>query len=93
MRALERLAVNGDGVGGEVGFGAEFGDDFAVEGDAAGKDDFLGFAAGGDAGGGEDFLEAVGHERRRIVESGTVEKWKNGTVKTQKTRYKVKSAE
>jgi len=33
----------------------------AVEGDAAGGDDFFGFAAGGDAGGGEDFLEAGLH--------------------------------
>jgi hypothetical protein len=59
---LDGFAVDADGVGVGIGFGAEFGDDLAVEGDAAGGDDFLGFAAGGDAGGGEDFLEAGEHD-------------------------------
>ena len=62
LGGLDGFAVNGDGVGVGIGFGAEFGDDLAVEGDAAGGDDFFGFAAGGDAGGGEDFLEAGLHE-------------------------------
>ena len=62
---LDGFAVDGDGVGVGIGFGAEFGDDLAVEGDAAGGDDFFGFAAGGDAGGGEDFLEAGEHWGRR----------------------------
>ena len=55
----EGFAVEGDAVCGRIGFGAEFGDDGTVYGDASGEDDFLGFAAGGDACGGEDFLEAV----------------------------------
>ncbi len=37
---LDGLAVDGDRVGVGIGFGAEFGDDLAVEGDAAGGDDF-----------------------------------------------------
>jgi len=56
LSGLDGFAVDGDGIGVGIGFGAEFGDDLAVEGDAAGGDDFFGFAAGGDAGGGEDFL-------------------------------------
>jgi len=61
LGGLDGLAVDADGVRVGIGFGAEFGDDLAVEGDAAGGDDFFGFAAGGDAGGGEDFLEALEH--------------------------------
>ena len=60
---LDGFAVDGDGVGVGIGFGAEFGDDLAVECNAAGGDDFFGFAARGDAGGGEDFLEALLHWR------------------------------
>lgn len=67
LGGVDGFAVNGDGVGGEVGFGAEFGDDFAVDGDAAGEDEFFGFAARGDAGGGEEFLKAFGHGRRGLV--------------------------
>jgi len=62
LGGLDRFAVDADGVRVGIAFGAEFGDDLAVEGDAAGGDDLFGFAAGGDAGGGEDFLEALEHE-------------------------------
>ena len=62
LGGLDGFAVDEDGVGVGIGFGAEFGDDLAVEGDAAGGDDFFGLAAGSDAGGGEDFLEACLHE-------------------------------
>lgn len=61
LGGLDGFAVNSDGVRVRISFGAEFGDDLAVEGDSAGGDDFFGFAAGGDAGGGEDFLEADEH--------------------------------
>ena len=47
------LAGGFDFVGGEVGFGAEFGDDFAVDADLAAEDELLGVAAGGDAGAGD----------------------------------------
>ena len=68
LDGLDGFAVNGDGVGVGIGFGAEFGDDLAVDGDAAGGDEFLGFAARGNAGGGEDFLEAFGHgDSKRIA--------------------------
>jgi len=64
LGGFDGFAVDGDGVGFGIGFGAEFGDDLAVEGDAAGRDDFFGFAAGGHASGGKDFLEALLHGRR-----------------------------
>jgi hypothetical protein len=61
---LDGFAIDADGVSIGIGLGAEFGDDLAVEGDAARGDDLFGFAAGGDAGGGEDFLETGEHWRR-----------------------------
>ena len=64
LGGLDGAAVDGDGVCVGIGFGAQFGDDLAVEGDTAGGDEFLGLTAGGDAGGGEEFLEALLHEER-----------------------------
>jgi hypothetical protein len=58
---FDGFAIDADGVGVGISFGAEFGDDLAIESDPAGGDDFFGFAAGGNAGGGEDFLEAGLH--------------------------------
>jgi hypothetical protein len=40
----------------EVGFGAEFGDDFSIHSHATFEDQLLGFAAGSDARAGKDFL-------------------------------------
>ena len=45
LRGLDGFAIDGDGVGIGIGFGAEFGDDLAIERDAAGGDDFFSFAA------------------------------------------------
>ena len=59
---LERLAIDGDGVRAWIGFGAELGDDLAVDGDATREDELFSFAAGGEAGGGEEFLE-TDHEK------------------------------
>jgi len=44
-----------------IGFGAEFGDDLAVDAHLSGEDELLGVTARGDAGVGDDFLEAVEH--------------------------------
>jgi len=59
LGAVEQLAVDADVVFGGVGAGAEFGDDLAVDDDAAFEDDLFGLAAAGDAGLGEDLLQAV----------------------------------
>ncbi len=59
LRAGEALAVDLDVVVRRVGAGAEFGDDLAVDLNAAVEDDLLGGAARGDAGLREDFLQAV----------------------------------
>ena len=60
---FDASAIDKDGVGRKVGFGTELGDHFAVDRDAPGEDEFLGFATGGDAGRGEEFLKALGHGR------------------------------
>ena len=56
--SLETLAVEADVVGEDIDLGAEFGDDFAVDGDAAGLDQTVGFPAGADARIGDVFVEA-----------------------------------
>jgi len=66
LGGFDGFVVYANAVGVGIGFGAEFGDDLAVESDSAGGDDFFGFAARGDAGGGEDFLEAGEHWEKRI---------------------------
>jgi hypothetical protein len=58
---FDEAAGSFDLVGGGIGFGAEFGDDLAVDADLAGEDELLGVAARGDAGVGDDFLEAFEH--------------------------------
>src|SRR5512146_694190 len=57
LRTLNASAIDTDVVGGEVGLGAEGGDDFAVYGDASAGDELLSLAAGCDACGGEDLLQ------------------------------------
>ena len=52
----DQLAVDLDVVALRVGFGTEFDDGLAIDGDAAFEDERFGLAAGGDARGGEDFL-------------------------------------
>jgi hypothetical protein len=59
LGTLEELAVDADVVSCFVGFGAEFGDDFAVNLDAALGHEFLGVAATGDACPREDLLQAL----------------------------------
>jgi hypothetical protein len=51
-----------DFVFGGICFGAEFGDNFAVDADLAGEDELFGVSTGGDAGTGDDFLKAFAHE-------------------------------
>lgn len=58
---FDEAAGGFDLVFGGIGFGAEFGDDAAVDANLAGEDELLGVAARGDAGVGDDFLEAVEH--------------------------------
>ena len=58
---FDEAAGGFDLVFGGIGFGAEFGDDDAVDADLAGEDELFGVAARGDAGVGDDFLEAVEH--------------------------------
>ncbi|HXR33885.1 MAG TPA: hypothetical protein VN830_09265 [Verrucomicrobiae bacterium] len=67
---FDEAAGGFDLVFGGIGFGAEFGDDDAVDADLAGEDKFLGVASGGDAGVGDYFLEAVEHAGRRIADIG-----------------------
>ena len=59
LGALEQLAVDADVVAAGVGLGAQYGDDLAVDLDAALLDHCLGAAAAGDAGGGENLLQAL----------------------------------
>lgn len=63
---FDEAAGGFDLVFGRIGFGAEFGDDDAVDTHLAGEDELLGVAARGDAGVGDYFLQAVEHRRRRI---------------------------
>jgi hypothetical protein len=56
-----------DFVLGGIGFGAEFGDGFAVDADLAGEDELFSVAARGNAGTGDDLLEAFEHSRRISV--------------------------
>jgi len=58
---FDEAAGGFDFVFGGIGFGAEFGDDDAVDANLAGEDELLGVAARGDAGVGDDLLEAVEH--------------------------------
>ncbi len=63
---FDEAAGGFDLVLGGIGFGAEFGDDDAVDAHLAGEDELLGVAARGDAGVGDYFLEAVEHGGRRL---------------------------
>jgi len=67
---FDEAASGFDFVLGGIGFGAEFGDDDAVDADLAGEDEFFCVAARGDAGVGDDFLKAVKHVGRRITDIG-----------------------
>lgn len=58
---FDEAAGGFDLVFGGIGFGAEFGDDAAVDANLAGEDELFGVAARGDAGVGDYFLEAVEH--------------------------------
>ena len=58
LGSLQQLAVHFDVVAGQVGFGAELGEDLPVDADASGLDQFFGFAAAGDTSLRQDFLEA-----------------------------------
>ena len=58
-RRSKKLAVDFDVIAVEVGFAAEFGDDLAVDRNAAFGDHLLGFAAAGDAGARKDFLKPL----------------------------------
>jgi hypothetical protein len=53
---VQELAIDLDVVGGEIGLGAEFSNDLAIDGDAALGNQFFRFAARGYSGGGDDFL-------------------------------------
>jgi len=61
---FDEAASGFDLVFGGIGFGAELGDDLAVDAHLARENELLGVAARGDAGVGDDFLEAVKHERK-----------------------------
>ena len=56
---MQQLAVHADVVAAGVGLGAQLGDDFAVDLDAALLDQLFGAAAAGDAGLGHDLLEPL----------------------------------
>ena len=56
FRTVQQLAIDLDVVGGEIGLGAEFGNDLSVDGDATLRNQFFSFAARGYSGGGNDFL-------------------------------------
>ena len=73
LGALQQLAVDADVVAAGVGFGAQHGDDFAVDLDAALLDHRLGAAAAGNAGGGENLLQPLelGGGRGLGVNSGS----------------------
>lgn len=58
---FDEAAGGFDLVFGGIGFGAELGDDLAVDAHLAGKNELFGVAARGDAGVGDYFLEAVEH--------------------------------
>ena len=66
LGGFDSAAGGFDFVFGRIGFGAEFGDDFAVDADLAGEDELFGVAARGDAGAGNDFLEAFEHEESSV---------------------------
>jgi len=50
-----------DLIAGGVGFGAEFGDSFAVDADLAGEDELLGVTTGSDTGASDDLLKTFEH--------------------------------
>jgi hypothetical protein len=56
FRAMQELAIHFDVVAIKISLGAEFGDDLAIHGDAALRDQLFGFAARSYACGGDDFL-------------------------------------
>src|SRR6202012_5715821 len=58
--AVEKLAVDAAVVAAHLCLGAELGDDFAVDLDAAGEDHLLSSAAGGDASFSQNFLQTLG---------------------------------
>jgi hypothetical protein len=59
LGAVNELAVNADVIAMCVGFAAEFGDDLAIDLNAALSDEFFGVTSAGDAGLSEDLLEAL----------------------------------
>jgi hypothetical protein len=56
FRAVQQLAIDLDVIGGEIGFGAELGNNLSIDGDAALCNQLFGFAAGSDPCGGNNFL-------------------------------------
>ena len=57
----QEFAGDANVIAGGVGFGAEFGDDAAVDGDLSGSDESFGVTAGGHSGAGDNFLKALLH--------------------------------
>ena len=56
FRTVQQLAIDLDVINGEIGFGAKFGYNLSIDGDATLGDQLFGFAAGSNSCGSNDFL-------------------------------------